>query len=145
MTKAEIIDLQQSLNRQGFDLVVDGRYGKKTHDAYISYLDRDPEVPTQVPLTPIPWWTSKTTLAILSTILVAIASLAGVELDGTQLSETLFAATTLVTGILALWANAKRKAPIDGGAILPGVRIDEAPCPLSADGQSNRPVGPFGY
>ena len=54
MTRAEIKALQQSLNQQGFDLVVDGRYGQKTRDAYAAYLDRDPEVPTQVPPAPIP-------------------------------------------------------------------------------------------
>jgi peptidoglycan hydrolase-like protein with peptidoglycan-binding domain len=56
MTRAEIIALQESLNQQGFNLVVDGRYGQKTRDAYAEYLDRDNAVPTQVPPAPKPWY-----------------------------------------------------------------------------------------
>jgi peptidoglycan hydrolase-like protein with peptidoglycan-binding domain len=144
MTRAEIKALQQSLNQQGFDLVVDGRYGQKTRDAYAAYLDRDPEVPTQVPPAPIPWWTSKTAIAILSTIVVSLASLAGVTIDGTQLTETLLAATTLITSVLALWANARRAAPIDRGALLPGVRLNSRPRQVPADRPADQP-GPFGY
>lgn len=145
MNRAEIIAIQESLNRQGANLVVDGRYGQKTRDAYADYLDRDPEVPTQVPPAPIPWWTSKTAIAILSTIVVSLASLAGVTIDGTQLTETLIAATTLITSVLALWANARRAAPIDRGALLPGVRLNSRPRQVRADSQANKPTGPFGY
>ena len=145
MTRAEIIALQQSLNRQGFDLVVDGRYGQKTREAYAEYLDRDAAVPTVVPPAPKPWWTSKTAIASIATILASMSSLVGLEIDGLQLTETLFAATTLVTGLLALWANARRDAPLDRTLLLPGVRLAARADKVPPHGQPDREPGPFGY
>jgi hypothetical protein len=147
MTKAEIIALQESLNRQGAHLKVDGRYGPATRAAYAAYLDRDSTVPTIVPPAPKPWWASKTAIAILSTLLVSGASLAGITLDGAQLTETLLAATTLITSLLALWANAHRDAPIDRGALLPGVRIDTKSRAVPAERETDidHLRGPFGY
>jgi hypothetical protein len=146
MTRAEVIALQESLNRMGANLVVDGRYGPATRDAYAEYLDLDALVPTHVPPAPKPWWTSKTAIAILSTILVSGASLAGITLDGTQLTETLLAATTLITSLLALWANARRDAPLDRGALLPGVRIDKGPAPVRTKRTADvKAAGPFGF
>jgi peptidoglycan hydrolase-like protein with peptidoglycan-binding domain len=145
MTRAEIIALQESLNQQGFALVVDGRYGQKTRDAYAEYLDRDNAVPTQVPPAPKPWWTSKTAIAILSTILVSGASLAGITLDGAQLTEALGAATTLVISLMALWANARRDAPLDRGLVLPGLRIPSRADPVRTQRATDQPPGPFGY
>jgi peptidoglycan hydrolase-like protein with peptidoglycan-binding domain len=68
MTRAEIIALQESLNKHGFNLVVDGRYGQKTRDAYAEYLDRDNDVPTQVPPAPKPWYLSRSIIGLLATI-----------------------------------------------------------------------------
>ncbi len=141
----KIVDLQQSLNRQGFDLVVDGRYGKKTADAYAEYLDRDSAVPTMVPPAPIPWWASKTAIAILGTILGSAASLAGLEIDSAHLAEVISASATLALSVMALWANGKRKAPIDNGLVLPGMRIDSSSDTVPAKRKSNKPAGPFGY
>ena len=147
MNRSEIIALQESLNRQGFTLVVDGRYGQKTREAYAEYLDRDNAVPSDVPPAPKPWWTSKTAIAILSTILVSGASLAGITLDGAQLTEALGAATTLVISLMALWANARRDAPLDRGLVLPGVRLPPRahPVPAERETDSEHLRGPFGY
>ena len=147
MTKAEVIALQESLNRMGANLVVDGRYGPATRDVYAAYLDRDTQVPTQVPPAPKPWWTSKTAIAILSMILVSLASLAGITLDGAQLTETIVATTTLITSLLALWANARRDAPLARGALLPGLRIDKGAGPVRAKRavDDKATTGPFGF
>lgn len=146
MTKPEIIELQTQLNKQGFNLVVDGRYGEKTKAAYAAYLDRDTQVPTLVPPAPKPWWASKTALFTLATIGVSIAALFGVELDKQNLVETLTALATLVTSIFALYANSRRSAPLDSGLVLPGLRIKSSYQVSSpskpADGNSS---GPFGY
>lgn len=136
MTKSEIIELQTKLNKQGFNLVVDGRYGEKTRAAYAAYLDRDTQVPTLVPPAPIPWWTSKTAIFILATIGVSLAALFGVELDKQNLVEALTALATLVTSILALYANARRSAPLDTELVLPGVRLKSASS-LPAKSQSD--------
>lgn len=147
VTKQEIIDLQTQLNKQGFNLVVDGRYGQKTRDAYARYLDRSPLVPTQVPPAPIPWWQSKTAIFSLATILVSIAALAGFDIDKSQLIEVISSALTLVTGVLALWANARRSAPLDRTLLAPGLRLaaktDCVPSPSAPD--ISRNDGPFGY
>ena len=155
MTKQEIIDLrsqqaiaelQIQLNKQGFNLKVDGVYGKKTRDAYAEYLDRDPQVPTLVPPAPKPWWASKTALFTLATIGVSLAALFGVELDKQNLVEALTALATLVTSILALYANARRSAPLDSTLIMPGVRIKTSGgVPAQGKSDSGSPPGPFGY
>ena len=145
MTRAEVIALQESLNRMGATLVVDGRYGQKTRDAYAEYLDLDALVPTHVPPAPKPWWTSKTAVAILSTILISLASLAGITIDGAQLTESILAATTLITSILALWANARRDAPLDRGLVAPGLRLPARANPVPAEREADQQPGPFGY
>ena len=155
MTKQEIIDLrsqqaiaelQIQLNKQGFNLVVDGRYGEKTRAAYAAYLDRDTQVPTLVPPAPKPWWASKTALFTLATIGVSLAALFGVELDKQSLVETLTALATLVTSILALYANSRRRAPLDSTLIMPGVRIKTSGgVPAQGKSDSGSPPGPFGY
>lgn len=146
MTKQEIIELQTQLNKQGFNLVVDGRYGEKTRAAYAAYLDRDTQVPTLVPPAPIPWWASKTALFTLATIGVSLAALFGVELDKQNLVEALTALATLVTSILALYANSRRRAPLDSTLIMPGVRIKTSGgVPAQGKSDSGSPPGPFGY
>ena len=146
MTKPEIIELQTQLNKQGFNLVVDGRYGEKTKAAYAAYLDRDTQVPTLVPPAPKPWWASKTALFTLATIGVSLAALFGVELDKQNLVEALTALATLVTSILALYANSRRRDPLDSTLIMPGVRIKTSGgVPAQGKSDSGSPPGPFGY
>ena len=123
MTKSEIIALQTSLRDQGFPVAVDGIYGPKTEAAYARYLDKDTNVPTVVPPAVKPWWTSKTAIFALGTVLVSLAGLWGIPLDAQTLTETLTALATLVSGLLTLWANSKRRAPLDATLVLPGVRL----------------------
>lgn len=142
MTKAEIIALQHAL---GVD--EDGRYGPVTRAAYKAYLDQDPMVPTIVPPAVIPWWQSKTALFTLATIIVSLASLFGIDIEKQQLTEVLTAALTLITGLAALWANARRVAPIDNTLVAPGVRLVPRASKVSAQSGMARDTehGPFGY
>ena len=145
-TPEEIAELQTKLKEQGFDIEVDGKYGPETRDAYAAYLDRDTQVPTLVPPAPIPWWTSKTAIFILATIGVSLAALFGVELDKQNLVEALTALATLVTSILALYANSRRRDPLDSTLIMPGVRIKTSGgVPAQGKSDSGSPPGPFGY
>ena len=137
MTKSEIIELQTQLNKQGFNLVVDGHYGEKTRAAYAAYLDRDTQVPTLAPPAPKPWWASKTALFTLATIGVSLAALFGVELDKQNLVEALTALATLVTSILALYANARRTAPIDATRVLPNFRLTKSSAGVPSAGQTS--------
>jgi peptidoglycan hydrolase-like protein with peptidoglycan-binding domain len=81
MNRAEIIALQESLNQQGFNLVVDGRYGQKTRDAYAAYLDWDTEVPTVVPPAPKPWYLSRSIIGLLATIAAGLLGRSGYLVD----------------------------------------------------------------
>ena len=136
MTKQEIIALQTSLRDQGFPVAVDGIYGPQTEAAYAKYLDKDTNVPTVVPPAVKPWWTSKTAIFALGTVLVSLAGLWGIPLDAQTLTETLTALATLVSGLLTLWANARRSAPLDTELVLPGVRLKSASS-LPAKSQSD--------
>jgi len=138
MTKNEVRYLQIKLTKQGFPVTVDGVYGPKTRDAYAAYLDQDTKVPTVVPTAAKPWWQSKTAIFTLATILVSIAALAGYDVDKSQLIEVISSALTLVTGLLALWANARRSAPIDNSIIAPGVRITSRSRPVPPKSETNQ-------
>lgn len=145
MTRAEIKALQQSLNQQGFDLVVDGRYGQKTRDAYAAYLDRDPEVPTQVPPAPIPWYLSRSILGILASLIAVIAERMGWTVDANELT-TLLVQLLEVGGLaVAFVGTVRRRAPIDSTLVAPGMRVTTRAHKVPADSQANKPTGPFGY
>lgn len=145
MTKAEIIELQQSLNRQGFDLVVDGHYGKQTHDAYTAYLDRDPEVPTVVPPAPIPWWRSRSILGLLATVIAGLLGRSGYLVDSGELTNVLLQAVEVVGLAMAFIGTVRRRAPIDPTLVASGLRINSPSVALPADGKPDRKTGPFGY
>lgn len=146
MTKSEIIALQTSLRDQGFPVVVDGIYGPQTEAAYAKYLDKDTNVPTVVPPAVKPWWTSKTAIFALGTVLVSLAGLWGIHLDAQTLTETLTALATLVSGLLTLWANSRRKGALDTGLVLPGVRLKTSGgVPAKSQSDSGSSPGPFGY
>lgn len=138
MTPNEVRYLQIKLTKQGFPVAVDGIYGPKTRDAYAAYLDQDTNVPTVVPPAAKPWWQSKTAIFTLATILVSIAALAGFDVDKSQLTEVITSALTLVTGLLALWSNARRRAPIDSSLIAPGVRIAAPTRPVPPKSETNQ-------
>ncbi|MBP6733623.1 MAG: hypothetical protein KA142_02830 [Chromatiaceae bacterium] len=144
MTRAEIIALQQSLNQQGFDLVVDGRYGQKTRDAYTAYLDRDPEVPTQVPPAPIPWYLSRSILGILATAIAGILGRSGILVDAGELTNVLLQVVEVGGLLLAFVGTVKRRAPIaplGSPGVCPAARTDNVRPRRPADKQD----GPFGY
>ncbi len=144
MTRNEILEIQRQLG-----LKQDGIYGPKTAAAYQRWLDANTveSMPTPAPVAAKPWWTSKTVIFTLATIGVSIAGLLGVDLDKSLLTETITAAITLVTGVLALWANARRTAPIDNTLIAPGVRLAARthPVPPTSTPNSTSNTGPFGY
>ena len=146
MTKSEIIALQASLREQGYPVVVDGIYGPQTRDAYAKYLDKDTNVPTVVPPAVKPWWTSKTAIFALTTVVLSITGLMGVPLDKEVLTETLMALATLVSGLLTLWANSRRKGTLDTGLVLPGVRLKTSGgVPAKSQSDPGSTPGPFGY
>ena len=142
----EIAELQTKLKEQGFDLEVDDIYGQKTRDAYAAYLDRDSRVPTIVPPANKPWWTSKTAIFALTTVLISLSALFGITLDAQTLTETLTALATLVSGLLTLWANARRSGSIDSSLVAPGLRLETSGgVPAQGKSDSGSPPGPFGY
>ena len=146
MTKSEIIALQTSLREQGYPVTVDGIYGPQTEAAYAKYLDKDTNVPTVVPPAVKPWWTSKTAIFALGTVLVSLAGLWGIPLDAQTLTETLTALATLVSGLLTLWANARRTAPLDRSLVGPGLRLKTSGgVPAKSQPDSGSTPGPFGY
>lgn len=147
MTKSEIIELQTQLNKQGFNLVVDGRWGEKTRAAYAAYLDRDPSVPTLVPPAVKPWWQSRAVLGLLATILVGLARRYGIEMDQGGLTDVLLQVAEVAGVALAFYGTVRRSAPIDPSLVAPGLRVTALAAPVSAPGKpadGNSP-GPFGY
>lgn len=145
MTKAEVVALQQSLNRQGFNLVVDGRYGKKTQDAYAAYLDRDPAVPTVVPPAPKPWYLSRSMIGLLATLLASLAKNSGYLVDAGELTNVILQVVEVGGLVLAFLGSLRRAAPIDGTVVAFGLRLP----PRASKVQPERPPdispirGPF--
>ena len=147
MTRAEIIALQESLNRQGFDLIVDGRYGQKTRDAYAAYLDRDNAVPTQVPPAPKPWYLSRSILGILATFIAGYLSKSGYLVDAGELTNVILQGVEVGGLALAFIGTVRRRSAIDSTLVAPGLRLparaNSVPAEREADSEHLR--GPFGY
>lgn len=140
MTKAEIIALQESLNRQGANLVVDGRYGPATRAAYAAYLDRDSQVPTVVPPAPKPWYLSRSVLGLLATIIAGLLGRSGYLVDSGELTNVLLQITEVGGLVLAVVGTVRRSAPIDTRLRLPA-RADS----VRTQRETDQPPGPFGY
>jgi peptidoglycan hydrolase-like protein with peptidoglycan-binding domain len=147
MTRAEIIALQESLNQQGFNLVVDGRYGQKTRDAYAEYLDRDNAVPTQVPPAPKPWYLSRSIIGLLATIAAGLLGRSGYLVDAGELTNVLLQIVEAGGLVLAFVGTVRRRVPIDNGAAAPGLRLPSRanPVPAEREADSEHLRGPFGY
>jgi peptidoglycan hydrolase-like protein with peptidoglycan-binding domain len=147
MTKAEIVALQESLNRQGFNLVVDGRYGQKTRDAYAEYLDRDNAVPTQVPPAPKPWYLSRSIIGLLATILAGLLGRSGYLVDAGELTNVLLQAVEVGGLALAFIGTVRRRSAIDSTLVAPGLRIPTRANSVPAEREANSEHlrGPFGY
>jgi len=147
MTKAEIVALQESLNRQGFNLVVDGRYGQKTRDAYAEYLDRDNAVPTQVPPAPKPGYLSRSIIGLLATILAGLLGRSGYLVDAGELTNVLLQAVEVGGLALAFIGTVRRRSAIDSTLVAPGLRIPTRANSVPAEREANSEHlrGPFGY
>lgn len=114
MTKTEIITLQTKLSEMGYDVEIDGWYGKQTKEAYSQYL-KDSQLETSHSLTPMeqkPWYLSKALIGTLVTIIAAIAGLFGWDFDSPQLTEVLLSLITLISGIVSLVATIRRTTTI---------------------------------
>ena len=152
MTKQEIIDLrsqqaiaelQIQLNKQGFNLVVDGRWGEKTRAAYAAYLDRDPSVPTLVPPAPKPWWQSRAIWGLIATIVAGFASRYGFEVDSEGLTNVLLQIVEVGGLALALFGTVRRTQPLDSTLVAPGLRLPGGAAGVPPTGQTDKRENPF--
>ena len=121
MTRDEIVQLQRDLNARGYGpLVVDGRYGPATAEAYQEFL-----AVTPAPVPAKPWWTSRAIIGALVTLVIGLAGLftdlGG--LDTGALTDALVSIATGGAGLLALWGSIRRQAPIDPTLVAPGLRL----------------------
>lgn len=110
-----IKSLQARLNELGYGpLTVDGVYGQHTQAAYHRYLDEvDPDTPTVTPEAPKPWWTSRTLLGLLATVLAMVARRCGWEVNDGDLLGVLTQVVEVAGLVLAFWGTVRRAGPID--------------------------------
>lgn len=143
MTKSEIITIQRQLNAAGLSVKIDGVYGPETHDAYQAWLNANtPEsMPTPAPAAAKPWFLSRAVIGILVSMAALAANVWGWEIDVEE-------ATTLAVGagglLMALVGTLRRRAPINGSVLAPGVRFSSA-AKVSPDRRRGGSTGPFGY
>ena len=143
MTKSEIITIQRQLNAAGWSVKIDGVYGPETHYAYQAWLNANtPEsMPTPAPAAAKPWFLSRAVIGILVSMAALAANVWGWEIDVEE-------ATTLAVGagglLMALVGTLRRRAPIDGSVLAPGVRFSSA-AKVSPDRRRGGSTGPFGY
>jgi hypothetical protein len=147
MTKAEVIALQESLNRQGANLIVDGRYGPATRAAYAEYLDRDTAVPTVVPPAPKPWYLSRAVVGILVTLVASVFRHFDIIVDAKGLTDVILQFIETSGLVLAFVGTVRRDRPIDRGLVAPGVRLDTKSRAVPAERETDirHLRGPFGY
>lgn len=138
MTRVETLKIQRQLG-----LKQDGIYGPKTAAAYQAWLNANtPEtMPTPAPAAAKPWYLSRAVVGILVSMGALIANFWGWEVDVEE-------AVTLVAGagglIAALVGTLRRRAPIDGSILAPGVRY-QSTVKMSVERGAHSPPGPFGY
>ncbi|MBP8197367.1 MAG: hypothetical protein KAX64_02285 [Chromatiaceae bacterium] len=144
MTKTETIVLQQNLG-----VKPDGIYGPKTADAYQAWLNANtpPEMPAPAPRGATPWWRHKVVLGLLASALAGITARWGV--DANELTAILLKLTEVAGLVLAAWGTAPSQAtPVDPTLVArfsgQSVRLPSTNR-VPADGQADKPVGPFGY
>lgn len=143
MTKSEIITIQRQLNAAGWSVKIDGVYGPETAAAYQAWLNANtPEsMPTPAPAAAKPWFLSRAVIGILVSMAALAANVWGWEIDVEE-------ATTLAVGagglLMALVGTLRRRAPINGSVLAPGVRFSSA-AKVSPDRRRGGSTGPFGY
>ena len=139
----KIAELQTQLNKQGFNLVVDGRWGEKTRAAYAAYLDRDTNVPTLVPPAPKPWWQSRAIWGLIATIVAGFASRYGYEVDSEGLTNVLLQIVEVGGLALALFGTVRRTQPLDSTLVAPGVRLPSRAVRVPSTGQADKRENSF--
>ncbi len=149
MTKAEILTLQRDLKERGYGIVVDGVYGPKTARAYQEWLDANtPEVvTTPAPRPAAPWWRHKVVIGLLATALAGITSRWGVNAD--ELTAILLQLAEVAGLVLAAWGTVPTQAVAVDPTLVARVHGQSVRLPsahsVPADGEANKPAGPFGY
>ena len=135
MNKGEVAALQREINDTcGFNLVVDGRYGPKTAEAYQYYINqRTPyRITTPVPPAPKPWWQSRTIWGLIATIVAGLAGRYGVEVDAGELTNVLLQIIEVGGLALAVFGTVRRTQSLSvagaaGGLRLPGGTVGVPP------------------
>jgi peptidoglycan hydrolase-like protein with peptidoglycan-binding domain len=122
MKRSEVQALQRDLNASGHGpLVVDGRYGPRTAEAYRRLLTESDALgrgnPAPAPVADRPWWTHPAVIAGASALL---SSALGIDSD--PISQTLQAVIGLVAGAVAVYAAFTQRSAVDRGLLLPGYR-----------------------
>ena len=148
MTRDETLALQRAINAEfGWGLREDGIYGPKTAEAYQYYLNQKTprNVPTPVPGGAKPWWQSRAVLGILVSMIAVIAERVGWTVDANTLTNLAVQVAEVAGLALAFVGTVRRRAPIDGGLIVRGVRYADTTYPVPPDGPTDKPAGPFGY
>lgn len=147
MTRPEIIALQRQLLSAGYGLKVDGVYGPKTAEAYQDWLNAiTPETAlTPAPVGAKPWYLSRSVIGILVSLIAVIAERAGWMIDANE--ATILVMQLLEFGGLALAfiGTVRRRASIDPTLMAPGLRYPTRANPVRANGETDKPAGPFGY
>lgn len=114
MTSDEVRALQRNLNDLGYGpLTVDGIYGLKTDAAFRRQTQENITPEVIYPPVAKPWWTSRTVIGLLASVLAMIAGRLGWSIDDGQITEMLLRAVELGGLALAAWGTVRRSAPID--------------------------------
>lgn len=148
MTSADTLKLQRAINAAtNWGLKEDGRYGPETAEAYQYYINQQTprSVPTPVPPAPKPWYLSRAVIGILVSVIAVIAERMGWMVDSNDLTVLVMQLLEVGGLALAFIGTVRRRAPIDGGLIVRGVRYANTTYPVPPDRPTDRPTGPFGF
>ena len=114
MTRDDVRQLQINLNDLGYGpLTVDGIYGPKTDAAFRRQTQENITPEVIYPPVAKPWWTSRTVIGLLASVLAMIAGRLGWSIDDGQITDLLLKAVELGGLALAAWGTVRRSAPID--------------------------------
>ena len=141
MTKAEIIEIQRQLG-----LKQDGIYGPQTAAAYQAWLNANTaeSMPTPSPAAAKPWYLSRAVIGILVSGIAVITERMGWIVDANTLTTLLVQLAEVLGLALAFVGTVRRRAPIDGTLVAPGVRYPST-ATVSPERRRGGSGGPFGY